>query len=146
MLKNQEKCKYESCEYTASDKYSLSRHITEVHEGKKPFKCDTCDYSCYRKSLLTRYSMTTKINSCVKIINTPPLYYRNIWKNMWRQLMKERNYLIVIFANIAVIKKVKLENTLLPFMKEKSYSNVTNVITSVIIRDEQACWSYTQGK
>ena len=53
--------------------------------------------------------------------------------------MKERNYLIVIFANIAVIKKVKLENTLLPFMKEKSYLNVTNVITSIIIRDEQAC-------
>ena len=50
-----------------------------------------------------------------------------------------RNYLIVIFANIAVIKKVKLENTLLPFMKENSYLNVTNVITSVIIRDEQAC-------
>ena len=50
--------------------------------------------------------------------------------------MKERNYLIVIFANIAVIKKVKLENTLLPFMKEKSYLNVTNVITSVIIRNK----------
>ena len=60
--------------------------------------------------------------------------------------MKERNYLIVIFANIAVIKKVKLENTLLPFMKEKSYLNVTNVITSVIIRDDQACSSYTQRK
>ena len=33
----------------------MPKHITSGHEGKKPFECDTCDYSCSRKSHMNRH-------------------------------------------------------------------------------------------
>ena len=30
----------------------MKRHVTMVHEGKKPFICDICDYNCSLKSTM----------------------------------------------------------------------------------------------
>ena len=30
----------------------MKQHVASVHEGKKPFKCDNCDYSCSQKGNL----------------------------------------------------------------------------------------------
>ena len=40
--------KCETCEYTYSQKSHLNQHVAKVHEGKKPFKCQICDYPLKR--------------------------------------------------------------------------------------------------
>ena len=49
----------------------LKGHIQWVHEGKKPFKCNTCDSSCSQKCEPNRHNesvheekKTFKCNSC----------------------------------------------------------------------------------
>ena len=37
------------CDYTASRKGHLKRHMESVHEGKKPHKCSLCDYTSSQK-------------------------------------------------------------------------------------------------
>ena len=32
------------CDYSCSQKSNMKSHVTYVHEGQKPFKCDICDY------------------------------------------------------------------------------------------------------
>ena len=35
---------------------TLKQHVQTVHEGVKPsFKCQVCDYTCYRKAQLERH-------------------------------------------------------------------------------------------
>ena len=34
-----------TCNYSCDLESSLQQHVSSVHEGKKPFKCDTCNYS-----------------------------------------------------------------------------------------------------
>ena len=35
---------------------TLKQHVQAVHEGVKPaFKCQVCDYTCYRKAQLERH-------------------------------------------------------------------------------------------
>ena len=41
-----------------SEKSDMNRHVSSVHEGKKPFKCDFCDYSCSRKGDMNRHVST----------------------------------------------------------------------------------------
>ena len=33
----------------SSRKGNLKNHVASVHEDNKPFKCDTCEYSCSEK-------------------------------------------------------------------------------------------------
>ena len=35
--------------YSYTQKSDMNKHIAVVHEGRKPFKCDICDYSCSQK-------------------------------------------------------------------------------------------------
>ena len=35
--------KCEMCDYNCAYKHSMTIHITSVHEGKKPFKCEICE-------------------------------------------------------------------------------------------------------
>ena len=36
-------------------KQGLKMHKLSVHDGKKPFKCEVCDYSCSQKGHLNRH-------------------------------------------------------------------------------------------
>ena len=36
-------------------KRHMNRHVVSVHEGKKPFKCEICDYSCSLKRTLKKH-------------------------------------------------------------------------------------------
>ena len=36
----------------------MKTHVASVHEGKKPFKCDMCDYSFSLKNTMKRHVMT----------------------------------------------------------------------------------------
>ena len=40
---NKKPFKCEICDYRCSQKGDLSKHFTAVHEKKKPFKCEICD-------------------------------------------------------------------------------------------------------
>ena len=44
--------KCDICDYCSSRKSHMNRHIESVHEGKKPFKCEICDYSCSLKKTM----------------------------------------------------------------------------------------------
>ena len=37
---------WEVCDYIFSAKCTLKKHVESVHEVKKPFKCEICDYIC----------------------------------------------------------------------------------------------------
>ena len=43
------------CDYSSSLKHHMKKHVDSVHEGKKPFKCDICDYTCSQKSNMKRH-------------------------------------------------------------------------------------------
>ena len=32
-----------NCDKAFSTRSNLNKHVTSIHEGKKPFKCDFCD-------------------------------------------------------------------------------------------------------
>ena len=43
------------CDKSLSRKIKLAQHIVAIHEGKKPFKCDLCDYSCFDKGSMKKH-------------------------------------------------------------------------------------------
>ena len=47
--------KCESCDYSCSLKGHLNQHVASVHEGKKPFKCKTCNHSFSEKGSLKKH-------------------------------------------------------------------------------------------
>lgn len=47
--------KCELCDFQSSQKASLKKHVAAVHQKKKDFACDFCDYSCSRKGNLQRH-------------------------------------------------------------------------------------------
>ena len=44
--------KCETCDKNFLKKVYLKKHFASIHEGKKPFKCETCDYMCSQKDNL----------------------------------------------------------------------------------------------
>ena len=69
----------EICGKILAHKTKLVQHIGSIHEGKKPFRCDICDYSCFLKSDI---------------------------KNISHQFMKKRSHSNAIFVTTAALKKV----------------------------------------
>ena len=47
--------KCESCDNSFHLKENLQEHVTTVHEGKMPFKCDLCDYDCLSKEAMQQH-------------------------------------------------------------------------------------------
>ena len=33
----------------------MNQHVSSVHEQRKPFKCDICDYKCSKKSKMNHH-------------------------------------------------------------------------------------------
>ena len=50
---NKKQFKCEMCDYYFSQKGDLKRHVTAVHENKKQFKCEICEFTCSQKGNLT---------------------------------------------------------------------------------------------
>jgi uncharacterized Zn-finger protein len=46
------KCYFNGCEFVSSTRSILATHL-KTHSGRKPHKCDVCDYSCVKKFSLT---------------------------------------------------------------------------------------------
>ena len=36
----------------------MKKHIAPIHEGKKTFKCEICDYSCYQKGQMKQHVLS----------------------------------------------------------------------------------------
>ena len=43
------------CDYSFSQKNNMKTHVASVHEENKPFKCDKCDYSCSLKGSMKKH-------------------------------------------------------------------------------------------
>ena len=43
------------CGKTCFNMTRLTEHIAAIHEGKKPFRCDICDYRCFQKNYMNRH-------------------------------------------------------------------------------------------
>ena len=43
------------CDYKCSQKGPLNLHFSTIHEGKKPFNCSICDYKCSVKGSLAKH-------------------------------------------------------------------------------------------
>ena len=41
----------------------MNRHVSMVHEGKKTFKCDFCDYSCSQKNVIKSHVASVHVES-----------------------------------------------------------------------------------
>ena len=47
--------KCDLCDKSFVLKYSLTSHVSIIHEEKKPFKCDRCDTTFAYKSVLDKH-------------------------------------------------------------------------------------------
>ena len=47
--------KCDICDYSCSQKGNMKKHAESVHERKKSFKCDICDYSCSQKGTMKKH-------------------------------------------------------------------------------------------
>ena len=47
--------KCEKCNYICYKASRLKQHFASVHEDKKPFKCEYCDYNCFQKTNMKRH-------------------------------------------------------------------------------------------
>ena len=36
----------------------MKRHMSSIHENRKAFKCEICDYSCFLKGNMKRHMVT----------------------------------------------------------------------------------------
>ena len=75
-------------------KIDMNKHITSVHEDKKPFKCGLCNYYCSKKSSMYQHVAVVhegKNHSNVKFVTTVALENLRL-NNMLNQFMKERNH------------------------------------------------------
>ena len=46
--------KCDICDYNFSQKGDMKRHVESVHERKNPFKCDICNYCCFLKPQMVK--------------------------------------------------------------------------------------------
>ena len=53
---------YHFCDKSFSDKSNLNKHVTTVHEEKKPFKCNICDAGFVSEGDFCVSSFTKKNN------------------------------------------------------------------------------------
>ena len=47
--------KCEICDYSCYQKSKMKKHVESVHEKNEPFKCEICYYSCAQNSNLKRH-------------------------------------------------------------------------------------------
>ena len=62
--------KCEICDYSCSPKGHMKEHVAAIHERKKQFKCDTCDYSFYYKGQMSAQVHEQKRPSNVTFVIT----------------------------------------------------------------------------
>ena len=60
----------------------MNGHVASVHEGKKLFKCDICDYSCTGMYLLTKYCVENTYSKSLSLVILDKFYDQrpSLWK------------------------------------------------------------------
>ena len=94
--------KCDICNYTFSLKSSLKRHVASIHEGNKPFKCDICNYMCSLKGNLKKH--VSLVHEDNKSFKCGICDYSCSLKSMLHQSMKERSHSNVTFVTTIVLK------------------------------------------
>ena len=118
----------------------LSGHMTSIHEGKKPFKCNNCDASSWRNKAFqvwhlwcwfyfktrlerTQHQFMEEQSLSNALFVMLSLHEIPTWVDTWHQFMKERS-----LSNVTIVMQVLPQNNswdaiLNLFMKERSLSN-----------------------
>ena len=55
------------CDYSFSKKGNMKKHVTAIHGGKNPFKCEICKKGFTRKISMTRHVASIHEKICMKI-------------------------------------------------------------------------------
>ena len=124
------KCNFENCNFAADTVRNLKIHISEVHEGYKPFRCGICQNSFARKSHLDKHF--NRKNSCrkfessrIKLKTSPAVQFYKEWINIYSWVMTdpsgtpETAYCKVCCKSLPA-KKLKLD------LHQKSIRHVKN--------------------
>ena len=110
------------CNQNISLKKILRKHSSEIHEVKKPLKCDICDHCFSQNGSLKIHILPVhdenKTFKCELVITA--LLTRAVWLNTLLQFTMLRNHSNVTF----VIPFFTKRNTLLRFMKVRNLSHV----------------------
>jgi uncharacterized Zn-finger protein len=85
----------EVCNYSCSQKVHMKRHKELVHEGKKSYKCEICYYSCSQKGDLKIH--ISSVHEGKKYV-TKDLLVMEPWKGIKNQFMKKRKHSNVNFV------------------------------------------------
>ena len=93
--------------YICSQKSRLNQHVATVHEGKKSFKCDICDYKCWVLQITLHQFMKDSSHWNVKVVIIA-LLLSTIWKQMFHHFMKEISHSSVAFVITDFLKQVTL--------------------------------------
>ena len=82
------KCTMKKCNFAADTTRNLKVHISEVHEGNKPFKCEICNKSFARKSHLEQHwnrknncQKSSSFSAKLKVSST--VKFHKEWKNIY---------------------------------------------------------------
>ena len=110
------------CNQKISLQKNLRKHSSEIHEVKKPLKCDICDYCFCQNGSLKIHMLPVhdenKTFKCELVITA--LLTRAVQLNTLLQFTMLKNHSNVTFVTPVFTKR----NTLLRFMKVRNLSHV----------------------
>ena len=117
------------CNQNISLQKSLRKHSSEIHEVKKPLKCDICDHCLKIHMLPVRDE--NKTFKCELVITA--LLKRAVWLNSTQlQFTMLRNHSNVTFVTPVFTKR----NTLLRFMKVRNLLHVIYLCNQSYLKKE----------
>ena len=122
------------CNQKISLQKNLRKHSSEIHEVKKPLKCDICDH-CFSQNGSLKIHMLpvhdeNKTFKCELVITA--LLTRAVWLNTLLQFTMLRNHSNVTFVTPVFTKR----NTLLRFMKVRNLSHVIYLCNQSYLKKE----------
>ena len=103
---------YYLCDYSCSQKRVMTNHIASLHEGKRPFRCDICEYF----GPPPRWSLRLLTTGLLQSFQTPKLCH--LWLiSLCEKIALNMKFLLVSYPHF---QKISFKFTKLPLIDWKS--------------------------
>ena len=93
--------KCDSCDYSCNRKINLKQHIVSVHEAKRSFKCESCEYGCASKGNLKKHVASVHEGKKILTLNVCGL-------NRTGRIDQVQNLLLKYKVSIAVLNETEI--------------------------------------